>query len=43
MPDNAQFYYLAYAVATVIYVGYALLIISRWKRLKSSPARGKSE
>lgn len=42
MPDNSQFYYAAYAVATVIYVGYALLLISRWKRLKSSPARDKS-
>jgi nitrate reductase gamma subunit len=29
MPDNAVFYHLAYAAATAIYVGYALLLIGR--------------
>ncbi|MEO8575375.1 MAG: hypothetical protein ABI556_01680 [Gemmatimonadales bacterium] len=41
MPDNSRFYYLAYAAATVIYVGYALMLLVRWKRLKSVPARDK--
>ena len=33
MPDHARFYYLAYAVAVVVYVLYALSIRRRWNRL----------
>lgn len=43
LPDNSRFYYLAYAAATVIYAGYALMLLARWKRLKSAPTRDKSE
>ena len=43
LPDNSRFYYLAYTVATVIYAGYALMLIARWKRLKSASARDRSE
>jgi hypothetical protein len=34
VPDNAGFYHLAYAVATGIYAGYAILIAVRWNRAK---------
>jgi len=35
VPDNAVYYYLAYAVATGIYAGYALLLLVRWNRVKT--------
>ena len=35
MPDNAGYYHLAYAVATGIYVGYAILLTIRWNRAKA--------
>ncbi|HEX2723047.1 MAG TPA: hypothetical protein VHM24_09015 [Gemmatimonadaceae bacterium] len=37
MPDNSRFYYLAYAAATVIYAGYVLLLVIRWRRVSSVP------
>jgi hypothetical protein len=37
LPDNWSYYYLAYAVATAIYVGYSLMLLARWKRVNSRP------
>ncbi|HMA19562.1 MAG TPA: hypothetical protein VKO87_02100 [Gemmatimonadaceae bacterium] len=39
MPRNEGFYHLAYAVATGIYAGYALLLVVRWNRVKAKHAR----
>lgn len=38
LPDNSRFYYLAYTVATAIYVGYSLLLLVRWKRVNKRAA-----
>jgi hypothetical protein len=35
MPDNAGFYYLAYAAATGIYAGYAFFLITRRRRARA--------
>ena len=35
MPDNSFYYHLGYAVATGIYVVYAVLLVMRWKRVKA--------
>jgi hypothetical protein len=35
VPNNAVYYHLAYAVATGIYVSYAVLLAVRWNRVKS--------
>ena len=35
MPDNASYYYAAYAVATGIYAAYAVLLLVRWRRVKA--------
>jgi len=43
LPDNSTFYYLAYAAATVIYAGYVLLLITRWRRVKAAPSVDPSE
>jgi hypothetical protein len=34
MPENAGYYHLAYAVATGIYVIYAVTLVIRWKRVR---------
>jgi hypothetical protein len=34
MPDTAFYYYLAYTAAFVVYVGYALSLHTRRKRLR---------
>ena len=34
-PDNAGYYYAAYIVAAVIYVGYALSIVLRTRALRA--------
>jgi hypothetical protein len=34
-PDNAIYYQLAYVAAAVIYVGYALSIVVRRRRLRA--------
>lgn len=36
MPDNKIYYHLAYIVATAIYIGYALTLYARWKRVRSN-------
>ena len=41
LPDNASYYYAAYAVATAIYVGYALVLTARRKRVRARHAAGK--
>lgn len=42
MPDNKIYYHIAYIVATAIYGAYALILYTRWKRVRSSAnsARG---
>ncbi|HEX6573868.1 MAG TPA: hypothetical protein VF042_02765 [Gemmatimonadaceae bacterium] len=35
MPDNSFYYHTGYAVATGIYVVYAILLIVRWNRVKA--------
>jgi hypothetical protein len=35
LPNNAGYYHLAYAVATGIYAGYAILLAVRWNRAKT--------
>ena len=35
MPHNESYYYAAYAVATGIYVAYAVLLLVRWNRVKA--------
>ena len=39
LPRNEVFYHLAYAVATAIYAGYALLLVMRWNRVKARHTR----
>jgi hypothetical protein len=34
VPHNESYYYVAYAVATGIYVAYSLLLLARWNRVK---------
>ena len=41
MPDNAIFYYLAYAAATGIYAGYALLLMARRKKARGGQSRAR--
>lgn len=41
MPDNAGYYHLAYAVATGIYVLYAVFLVMRWKRVKAKHLSGE--
>lgn len=43
MPDNADSYYVAYAVTTGIYIAYAAMLVLRWKRVKSRPAESDFE
>lgn len=43
LPDNAIFYHLAYAVATGIYVAYAVLLAVRWNRVKARQDTGTRE
>lgn len=43
LPDNSRFYFLAYAVATAIYAGYAVLLFVRWRRLKTAPVSDGNE
>ena len=40
MPNNAVYYHLAYAVATGIYVAYAILLAVRWNRVKGKHGAG---
>jgi hypothetical protein len=35
VPHNEGHYYVAYAIATAIYVGYGLLLLVRWSRVKA--------
>ena len=35
LPDNAVFYFLAYAAGTGIYAAYATLLVVRWKRVRA--------
>jgi len=35
MPDNAGYYHLAYVVASVIYISYALRLAMKRNKLKS--------
>ena len=37
-PDNAIFYQLAYAAAAVIYVGYAISLVMRRRKLEERAA-----
>ncbi|MEO8193347.1 MAG: hypothetical protein ABI681_05820 [Gemmatimonadales bacterium] len=39
MPENSGFYHLAYAVATGIYVGYSLLLVARWNRVRAGKGK----
>ena len=41
MPDNSVFYYLAYAAATGIYAGYALLLMARRKKARGVQSRAR--
>ena len=43
VPDNSRFYYIAYAVATAIYVGYSLLLLARWKRVNTKASADESK
>jgi hypothetical protein len=43
VPDNAIFYHLAYAVATGIYVLYAVVLVVRWNRVKVRRGPGTEE
>ena len=36
MPDNAAFMYAAYAIAAVVYVGYALTLLRRRARVRAA-------
>jgi hypothetical protein len=42
MPDNASFMHAAYAVAAVVYLGYALTLVRRRARVRAAlrQARG---
>ena len=42
MPDNASFLHAAYAVAAVVYLGYALVLVRRRARVREAlrQARG---
>ncbi|MDO8502584.1 MAG: hypothetical protein Q7S20_12145 [Gemmatimonadaceae bacterium] len=42
MPDNSRFFCLAYAVAAAIYLGYALLLTARRKRVRAQRRGGGS-
>lgn len=39
LPRNEGYYHAAYAVATAIYAGYALLLLARWNRVKAKHTR----
>jgi hypothetical protein len=39
MPDNAIYYQLAYTAAAVIYVGYAISLVLRRRRLRARAAQ----
>lgn len=41
MPNNAGYYHLAYAVATGIYVIYAMTLAARWTRVKGKHVNGE--
>ena len=41
MPDNSFFYHAAYAVATAIYVGYAIVLAARRKKARSRLTGGR--
>ena len=43
LPENSKYYYLAYAVATGIYVGYSLLLLARWNRVNAKSASDESK
>jgi hypothetical protein len=36
MPDNASFLHAAYAVAVVVYVGYAVALVRRRARVRAA-------
>jgi hypothetical protein len=40
MPENAGYYHLAYVVASVIYIGYSLLLAMKRKKLRSERSAG---
>jgi len=43
VPDNAGYYHLAYAVATGIYVFYAVVLVMRWNRVKARHVDGEEK
>ena len=44
MPDNASYFHAAYAVAAVVYLGYAALLVRRRARTRAAlRALGQTE
>jgi len=43
VPSNASYYHLAYAVATGIYVIYAMSLAARWNRAKAKHVSGEEK
>ena len=43
MPHNEFYYHLGYAVATGIYVIYAVILAVRWNRVKSKHVIGEEK
>ena len=41
MPDNAFFYYVAYAAAGFLYVAYGISLVSRWRSVRRRSAETK--
>ena len=42
MPDNAIYYHAAYIVAGVVYAGYIVSLVIRWRRVRRRQEQARS-